>query len=93
MPPSLLEIRRKKLLHRARYRGFKEADILVGGFAEDALPGMTEPDLDAFEAILEAGDHEIYAWVSANASPPDAIDLNLVERMRAFDAAAKIRRG
>lgn len=93
MSSGQTEIRRKKLLHRARYRGFKEADILIGGFAEDALSDMTERDLDAFEAILEASDHEIYAWVSANASPPDEIDPGLIERMRAFDAAAKIRRG
>ena len=81
--------RRKRLLHRARYRGFREADILVGGFAEEALPGMAPADLDAFEAILAANDHDIYAWVSGAAEPPAAIDAGLIARMRKFDAVRK----
>lgn len=83
------EIRKKKLLHRARYRGFKEADILVGGFAEQALGGMSAADLDAFEAILECNDHDIYAWVTGKTPPPSALDAEMIARMQAFDAAQK----
>ncbi len=88
-----IDIRRKKLLHRARYRGFKEADILVGGFAEAALPEMAPGELDAFDAILAASDHDIYDWVTGNAEPPSSIDARLIARMRAFDAAAKLGNG
>lgn len=88
MTGAPIDTRRKKLLHRARYRGFKEADILVGGFAEEALPGMTAADLDAFEAILAANDHDIYAWVLGHLEPPSQIDRSLIARMRAFDAAS-----
>lgn len=91
MTDNLIDIRRKRLLHRARYRGFKEADILVGGFAEEALPGMAAADLDAFEAILAANDHDIYAWVMGHSEPPPSIDRTLIARMKAFDAAAKAR--
>ena len=87
------DIRRKQLLHRARYRGFKEADILVGGFAEAALPAMSAAELEAFEAILAANDHDIYAWIVGHSEPPPAIDQPLIGRMRAFDAAAKVRNG
>lgn len=86
-------ILRKRLLHRARYRGFKEADILVGGFAEAALPVMSADELAAFEAILEENDHDIYAWVSGNIAPPASVDAALIARMRAFDAAEKARNG
>ena len=89
MTDATPDLRRKKLLHRARYRGFKEADILVGGFAEEALPGMAQGELDAFEAILAANDHDIYAWVSGAAEPPAAIDAGLIARMRKFDAVRK----
>lgn len=88
---SLIDVRRKKLLHRARYRGFKEADILVGGFAEEALAGMTEAELSAFEAILGASDHDIYAWVVGHSEAPRPIDRALIARMRAFDATTKAR--
>lgn len=89
MTDQPMDDRRKKLLHRARYRGFKEADILVGGFAEAALPAMSAADLDAFEEILAASDHDIYAWIVGDFEPPHAIDRPLVARMRAFDAVAK----
>ncbi len=89
MSDAAADLRRKKLLHRARYRGFKEADILVGGFAEEALPAMAAADLDAFEAILAANDHDIYAWVLGSAEPPAAIDLTLIARMKAYDAVRK----
>lgn len=89
MPEKSVELRRKKLLHRARYRGFKEADILVGGFAEEALPAMNTAELDAFEQILSANDQEIYAWVTGNAAPPPDVDVGMIARMRAFDAVRK----
>jgi len=91
MSAETIEIRRKRLLHRARYRGFKEADILIGGFAEGALPSMTSHDLDAFETILDCYDHDLYAWIAGDRDAPAEIDQGLIERMRAFDAAAKIR--
>lgn len=93
MTDQPIDIRRKRLLHCARYRGFKEADILVGGFAEAALPAMSAAELDAFEAILAASDHDIYDWVTGNKVPPPSIDIGLVARMSAFDAAAKVRNG
>ena len=93
MTDQPIDIRRKRLLHRARYRGFKEADILIGGFAEAALPAMLEADRDGFEEILNAADHDIYGWIVGHFEPPPAIDRLLIERMRAFDAAAKAQNG
>lgn len=83
------DIRRKKLLHRARYRGFKEADILVGGFAEESLADMSEAELDAFEKLLAENDHDIYAWVTGASDAPAEIDAKLIGKMRSFDAARK----
>lgn len=83
------ETRRKRLLHRARYRGFKEADILVGGFAETAVGAMSAAELGAFEKLIECADHDIYAWIFAGDPPPPDIDPKLIERMRAFNAVLK----
>ncbi|MCB2113187.1 MAG: succinate dehydrogenase assembly factor 2 [Parvularculaceae bacterium] len=88
-----LETRRKRLLHRARYRGFREADILVGGFAEEALPEMSAEELAAFEILLACNDHDLYAWITGGAPAPGDVDEAIIARMRAFDAAAKIRAG
>jgi antitoxin CptB len=91
MTAEPIDIRRKRLLHRARYRGFKEADMLVGGFADAAIAGMGEAELDALEALLERSDHDIYAWIVAGEPTPPDIDCGLIDRMKAFDASARIR--
>ncbi|MEZ5892281.1 MAG: succinate dehydrogenase assembly factor 2 [Parvularculaceae bacterium] len=58
-----LDARRKRILYRASYRGFKEADLVIGGFAKAYIAELSEDDLDAFEALLEQNDRELYAWV------------------------------
>lgn len=83
------DCQRKKLLHRARYRGFKEADLLIGGFAESALPAMTAEELEAFETILNCSDHDLYAWILGHDEPPPSIDRALITKMRAFDASGR----
>ncbi len=83
------DTRRKRLLHRARYRGFKEADLLIGGFATQSLAAMADADLDAFEVILSLNDHDIYAWVIGSATPPANVDPGLIDQMRAFDASKR----
>ena len=81
---SDLDIRRKKLLYQATYRGFKEADLLIGGFAKAHLPEMTEADLDEFEALLRIGDRELYAWAVGNAEPPANVSGPVFQKLRAF---------
>ncbi len=49
--PDPLAGRAKRLLFRARHRGTRELDLLVGGFAAAALPGMESAGLDEFERI------------------------------------------
>ncbi|MCB2054782.1 MAG: succinate dehydrogenase assembly factor 2 [Geminicoccaceae bacterium] len=55
--------RRKRLRYRALYRGFREADILFGRFAERHLPDLPEADLVLFEALIDASDQDVYAWI------------------------------
>lgn len=79
-----LDHRRKKILYRASYRGFKEADIVIGGFARAHLDELTEAELDAFEALLVENDRDIYAWIMGDAPAPAAHDGPLLRRMQAF---------
>ncbi len=38
--------------------------MIFGTFAAQSLADLSEAELDAFEALLEAPDQEIYAWLS-----------------------------
>lgn len=67
-------IRRRRLLFRAEHRGFKEADLVIGGYARAHLTGMSEAQLDEFEALLEVPDQDLYAWVVGREPVPPEHD-------------------
>ncbi len=77
-------VRKKRLLYLATYRGFKEADLLIGGFAREHLGGMEEGELDQFEALLTQNDRELYAWATGNAEPPANLDGSVMQRLKEF---------
>ena len=66
-----LEHRRKRLRFRAWHRGTKEADLLLGPFADASLDDLDEEGLAGFEALLARSDPEIVDWVTGAADPPD----------------------
>jgi antitoxin CptB len=77
-------IRRKRLLYLATYRGFKEADLLIGGFARAHLGAMDEGQLDQFEALLQQNDRELYAWATGNTAAPEDLDGAVLQQLKAF---------
>ena len=66
-----LEYRRKRLRFRAWHRGTKEADLLLGPFADASLDSLDEDGLAGFEALLARSDPEIVDWMTGAAEPPD----------------------
>ncbi|MBI1392489.1 MAG: succinate dehydrogenase assembly factor 2 [Alphaproteobacteria bacterium] len=86
-----IDDRRKRILYRARYRGFREADFLFGGFAEAFVGGMTVEELDEFEALLAMSDHDVYGWVTGEKVAPANVEGPMLDRMRAFDVSALTR--
>jgi antitoxin CptB len=75
--------RRKRLLFRAKRRGFKEVDLIFGVFAVEELAQLDKTELDQFEALLEAPDQEVYAWLRGHSAPPAEFDTPLFARMKA----------
>lgn len=62
--------RLKRLTMRSMRRGTKEMDIILGRFAEVHLAAMAPDTLDAYEALLEENDHDLYQWVTGQAAAP-----------------------
>jgi len=80
-----LEIRRKRLLFRSWHRGTREADLLLGPFAERHLTELTLGQLDRYEALLAESDATLYDWISGRVRPPPEQDsdvLQLIVRTR-----------
>lgn len=83
------EGRRKKLLFRAQRRGFKEADLIFGAFAKEELATLPEPELDQFEALLDAREQDVYDWLRGAAPVPPEYDTPVFARMKALCAREK----
>jgi antitoxin CptB len=80
-----LEARRKRLRYRSTYTGTKETDLLLGAFAETHLGGLTESDLDDYEALLTIEDPRLYTWITGQETPPDEFRTPVLQMIRDFD--------
>ena len=76
--------RRKKLKLRAWRRGFREADLILGPFADRYVQDFDTAALDWFEGLLEQPDQDVYAWILERAPTPAPFDGPLMNRLKAF---------
>ena len=65
------ETRLKRLRFRACHRGTKEADLLIGGFADRYSAGWAAAEVAWFEALLDEDDVDIMAWAIGTEPPPE----------------------
>lgn len=79
-----LDARRKRILFRAWHRGTKELDILLGSFADAHLATLTEPELDAFERLMDVPEPDLYDWLAGRQPLPDNYEGPLVQRVIDF---------
>jgi antitoxin CptB len=82
--PESPESRKKRLLHRSRYRGVLEADLLFGRFAQAHLEGLTPAQLDRYETLLEESDADLLAWVTGRRPVPARHDHDVLAMLRGF---------
>ena len=82
-------VRLKKIRFRAWHRGFREADLILGPFADSHAASLTPAQLDAFERLLEEPDHDIYGWIVGRAPAPPEHDGEVMEMLRAFQPAGR----
>ena len=82
--PDTIETRKKRAIYRANYRGFKEADIMIGGFAKAHGQDFTAQELTDFEALLEEADHNIYDWIIGARPVPDVHNTAVLARLQAY---------
>ncbi|HWF75576.1 MAG TPA: succinate dehydrogenase assembly factor 2 [Caulobacteraceae bacterium] len=81
------EARLKRLRFRAWRRGFLEADLVLGPFADSHVLSLTEPEVEAFERLLDRNDHDVYGWIVMGSDAPTEDESRLISRIRAFYAS------
>ena len=79
-----LDPRRRKILFRAWHRGMREMDLIMGRFADDAIAGFSDAELDEFERLIEVLDRDLLSWVTGEAQVPENYDSDVFRRLKAF---------
>jgi antitoxin CptB len=80
---EILDPRRRRLLFRARHRGTKEADLMIGAFAQRHIAAFSPAELDELEAVLEYPDVDLADWLSGRRPIPEECRTPMLERMAA----------
>jgi antitoxin CptB len=63
----------------------KETDLLLGQFAARHLLELSDNELDMFEALLDAGDPRILAWVQGDELVPEAFQGTVIDLIKNFE--------
>jgi len=86
------ETRLKRLRFRAWRRGFREADLILGPFADNRAQSLTDDQTLVFEQLLDLPDHDVYGWIVSEAAPPP-FATDVIGLIRSFHATRPQSRG
>ena len=83
-----LDARRRRLLFRSWHRGTREADLIMGRFADAHIEGFSDAELDQYEHLLEALEADLLSWMTGVAEVPAGHDTVMFRRVRDFHMRA-----
>ncbi len=77
--------RLRRLRFRAWHRGTREADLMIGGFADRYAAGWTDAELRWFEALLDEQDVDVMGWAFGTIAAPEAFHGPLLDALKKLD--------
>jgi antitoxin CptB len=81
-----LDVRRKRLLFRCWHRGTREMDLILGRFADSAIPTLSDDEVVQLERLIEVPDPDLYAALTGDKALPAEYAGSLFDRIKAFRA-------
>ena len=85
-----------RIQFRAWRRGVREADMVLGPFADAVGPTLSDEELTAFEALLDQEDQYLYGWIIERDPTPPEFETPVMAKVRAFmraHVAAEVSKG
>jgi len=79
-----LDARRRRLLFRSWHRGIREADLIMGRFADAHIGDLSDAELDQYEQLLDVQEHDLLAWIIGQREIPADQDTPMFRRVRDF---------
>jgi antitoxin CptB len=86
------EARLRRIRYRAWHRGFREADLILGPFADRHVESLTPEQLDRLEHLFDAPDQDLYDWIIGRQPVPAEHDTDVFGLIRAFRHVAHAAR-
>ena len=83
-----LDARRRRLLFRSWHRGTREADLIMGRFADAHIEGFSDAELDQYEHLLDALETDLLSWMTGVAEVSAEHDTAMFRRVRDFHVQA-----
>jgi len=83
-----LDHRLRRLRFRAWHRGTKEADLLIGGFANRFAVTWNDDELRWFEALLDEQDVDVMGWAFGTIVVPEAFLGAQMDALKRLDYVA-----
>jgi antitoxin CptB len=62
----------------------KEADLIMGPFADVMIERLSDTDLDDYEQLMQVPDSDLYRWVVSGETPPRPYNTPVFRRLREF---------
>lgn len=84
-----LDIRRRKARFRSWHRGMREADLIMGGFADAQIEVLNEAEMAQYEGLLDVPDADLIRWVTGELPVPPAYDTPLFRKIASSAGAAR----
>ena len=79
-----LDVRRRRLLFRSWHRGTREADLIMGRFADAHIGTLEAAELDEYERLLDALETDLLSWMTGVSHVPPEHDTAMFRRVRDF---------
>jgi antitoxin CptB len=79
-----MDPRLSQLKWRCR-RGMRELDVLLQRYLEERYPSASQEEQQAFEALLELPDPQLFAYIVHREQPSDPHLVNVITRLTHSD--------
>ena len=76
------DVLRRRLKFRSWHRGTREADLLLGTFADRFLDGFSDDQLARFDRLLGSSDPDLYNWMTGREPVPRDHDNDVMELLK-----------
>ena len=73
------------MIYRSKQRGWLEADLLMGSWAQKYVPALSNDELDEYEVLLKEETIDIYNYISAkDPLPPHLQGLGVMDKLQKY---------